>query len=104
MHCALKQPQRTSSAILQPPDDESMFLCDSALGYSAAYAQLHNAHKPERDPLPDVPDAAIFLAKQLGGAAAAAPGTLPGRIAAALPPDAQQQLQALLQGGGVALS
>lgn len=36
--------------------------------------------------------------------AASQPGALPGRIAAALPADAQQQLQSLVQSAGVAIS
>ena len=35
-------------------------------GYTNAYSRLVNAHKPERDPLPEVPNAANFLAQQLG--------------------------------------
>ena len=37
-----------------------------AAGYTNAYSRLVNAHKPERDPLPEVPNAANFLAQQLG--------------------------------------
>ena len=37
-----------------------------AAGYTNAYSRLVNAHKPERDPLPEVPSAATFLAQQLG--------------------------------------
>ena len=75
-----------------------------AAGYSAAYAQLHNAHRPERDPLPEVPDAKKFLAQQLAVAASRQPGQLPGRISAALPPEGQAALQGLLQSAGVTLS
>ncbi len=77
----------------------------STTGYTAAYAQLHNADRPERDPLPDVPDAGAFLAKQLGSLAAQRPGTLSARVATALPaPEQQAQLQALLQVAGMTLA
>lgn len=34
-------------------------------GYSAAFAQLHNAAIPQPDPLPDIPDARQYLAASL---------------------------------------
>jgi len=46
-------------------------------GYSAAYAQLHNAARAERDTLPEVADARADLAKRFGALAAAQP---PGQV------------------------
>ena len=78
--------------------------CACGAGYSAAFAQLHNAAKPDVDPLPEVPDGAAFLAKQLAAAAAAAPGQMAARVSTTVLPEQQAQLQALLQAAGVALA
>jgi len=82
-------------------DDVQEF--DEVSGYSAAFAQLHNAAKPEEDPCPEVADGAAFLAQHLSAAAAAHPGQMAPRIAASLAPEQQAQLQALLQAKGATL-
>lgn len=76
----------------------------ASTGYSAAFAQLHNAAKPDVDPLPAVQDAPKFLAQQLAAAAAAQPGKLPQLIATTMPAETQAQLQALLQSAGATLA
>ena len=73
-------------------------------GYSAAYAQLHNAAKPERDALPDVTDAKADLAARLGALAASAPGRLPRLVAAHVSVEQQQMLVSIMLAAGVSLS
>ena len=73
-------------------------------GYSAAYAQLHNAAKVERDVLPEVPDAKADLATRLGALAASAPGKLPQLIAAHVPTEQQQLLASIVQAAGINLA
>ena len=70
-------------------------------GYSAAYARLHNAQRPERDPLPGVPDGRTALAAELGKLAAAQPGRVPQLVAAACSPEQQQKLAQWCQAAGV---
>ncbi|KAI3438113.1 hypothetical protein D9Q98_000554 [Chlorella vulgaris] len=76
----------------------------AAGGYSAAYAKLHNARKPDRDPLPDVADAKLALAEALGKMAAAQPGRVPQLVQAALPAEQQQKLAGYCQAAGVAIA
>ena len=47
------------------------------VGYTAVYAQLHNAGKKEVDPIKDVQDAKEFLATSLARASANMPGKFP---------------------------
>ena len=72
-------------------------------GYSAAFARLHNAHRPEPDQLPEVTDARTYLAQALGKAAASSPGRLPALVAGQLSPELQQKLAAIVQAAGVAI-
>ena len=73
-------------------------------GYSAAYAQLHNAAKAERDALPEVQDAKADLAARLAALAASAPGRLPRLIAAHVPAEQQQLLAALALAAGISIA
>ncbi|PSC72253.1 Exportin-2 [Micractinium conductrix] len=73
-------------------------------GYSAAYARLHNAHKPEVDPLPDVKSGQAALAQALGKLSAAQPGRVPQLVGAALSPELQQTLAGYCAAAGVSIA
>ena len=73
-------------------------------GYSAAFAQLHNAAKAEKDMLPEVADAKADLAVKLSAFAARAPGWLPRVIAAHVPGQEQQILASITLAAGITLS
>lgn len=62
------------------------------------------AHRPERDPLPDVKDAKVAVAQALGRMAAAQPGRVPQLVAAALSPEQQQALAGYCQAAGVTIA
>jgi exportin-2 (importin alpha re-exporter) len=66
------------------------------LGYSAAYAKLHNAAEAERDVLADVSDYRADVAGRLAAYAAQHPGRLQS-LAHAAPAEAQSALQQLFQ-------
>lgn len=54
------------------------------VGYSAAYAKLHNASRREQDPIPDVQqDTKLYLAQCLASAGQKMPGRVPGLIGGA---------------------
>lgn len=73
-------------------------------GYSAAYARLHNAHRPERDPLPDVKDPQAYLVQALARHGAAQPGRVPALVAAQLSPELQQKLAGMAAAAGIAFA
>ena len=64
----------------------------------------HAHPRPERDVLPDVPDARSFLARALAKYSAAQPGRVPQALQAALTPEQQQQLAAWCQAAGVSIA
>ena len=68
-----------------------------------AYARLVNAARPETDPVPQVANAQQHLATSLARLAAAMPGCLGPRIAAALAPTSQASLAKLCHEAGVAV-
>ena len=60
--------------------------------------------RPERDPLPDVQDAKLEVARALGKMSAAQPGHVPQLAQAALSPEQQQKLAGYCQAAGVAIA
>ncbi|KAL4452248.1 hypothetical protein ABPG75_007910 [Micractinium tetrahymenae] len=73
-------------------------------GYSAAYARLANAQRPDQDPLPEVKDARAALVQALGSLAAAQPGRVPQLVTAALSPEQQQKLAGYCAAAGVTIA
>jgi hypothetical protein len=74
-------------------------------GYRAAYAQLHNASRIERDTLPEVPDARADLAKKLAALASSQPpGQVMQRMVGQVPQEQQQQLAVIVAEAGVAIA
>lgn len=73
-------------------------------GYSAAYARLHNAAQAEQDPLPDVTNARVEVARRLAACSAQHPGRLPALLAARVSPEGQAALQQVCALAGVTIS
>ena len=88
----------------QKPRTAAHSILHPTAGYSAAYAQLHNAAKAERDALPEVRDARADLAARLGALAASSPGRLPRLVAAHVPAGEQQLLASLMLAAGVSIA
>eukprot|EP00897_Mesotaenium_endlicherianum_P004221 jgi/Mesen1/3827/ME000207S02837 len=66
---------------------------EEASGYTASYAQLHNAGKREEDPVPDVKDVRQLLTASLGQLAGRSPGRYSGIIQQSLQPANRDALQ-----------
>ena len=72
-------------------------------GYSAAYAKLYNAAKPEVDPLADVANAAADVAVRLSTWSQQSPGRV-ARLLAGAPPEAHVALTQLCQRTGTVIA
>ncbi|KAK9819488.1 hypothetical protein WJX81_001683, partial [Elliptochloris bilobata] len=77
---------------------------DEFAGYSAAFAQLHNAARPSEDPTPDVHDPQRHLAAELARFSQAHPGRVPALVQANVAAEQQQRLQAYCQACGVSIA
>lgn len=87
------------------PDDEHFIEVEDMAGYQTAYSRLVFAGKPEPDPFNGkVPDAKLYLAKQLHKLSTAYPGEVTGKISSGLAADAAKCLQTYLQGAAVTVN
>ncbi|XP_014669612.1 PREDICTED: exportin-2-like [Priapulus caudatus] len=86
------------------PDDEHFIEIDDTPAYQTAYSQLVFAGKPEHDLFEgSVPDAKLYLAKQLHKLSTQFPGQVSPKVTAGLQANAAQFLQAYLQRAGITL-
>ncbi|ESP05357.1 hypothetical protein LOTGIDRAFT_205558 [Lottia gigantea] len=85
------------------PEDEHFIEVDDTPGYQTAYSQLAFAGKKSHDPVGDVPDVKIYLAKHLEKLAAENPGKIHQVISGGVQEQAQTFLQQYLQTAGVTL-
>lgn len=83
-------------------DDEGVDEEEEFSGYAAAYAKLHNAAKPEIDPLADVTNARTDVARLLSTWSQQSPGRV-GRLLATAP-EAQAALTQLCQSTGAVIA
>ncbi|KAK9829548.1 hypothetical protein WJX72_006417 [[Myrmecia] bisecta] len=98
----LKCLEQRTVPIVGPEDEEAE--ADDYGGYSAAYAQLHNAHVPTVDPVADVKDVKQHLALSLSNFSRSQPGRMPGLVATNVSPEMQQRLQGYFQSAGVSVA
>ena len=85
------------------PDDEHFIEIEDTPGYQTAYSQLAFAGKREEDPVAQVTDVKVYLAKQLVKLSTTHPGKLPAMINAGLQPEAQNFVQQYLSVAGLTL-
>ncbi|XP_052087731.1 exportin-2-like isoform X2 [Mytilus californianus] len=83
------------------PDDEHFIEIEDTPGYQTAYSQLAFAGKKEHDPVSEVTDVKINLARQLAKLSAAHPGKVLALISAGLQAEAQTFVQQYLATAGV---
>lgn len=86
------------------PDDEHFIEIEDTPGYQAAYSQLVFAGKKEHNPVKDIPDVKLYLAKQLGALSNTIPGKVTAMITSGLQPEAANHLQQYMTIAGVQLS
>lgn len=87
------------------PDDEHFIEIEDTPGYQTVYSQLAFAGKKENDPLAkSVPDAKVYLAKQLAKLSAANPGKIAPLIRSGLEEGAQTFLQKYFTAANVSIA
>ena len=76
---------------------------EAKAGYSAAYNALRQARRTDTDPVPDVTDPKVNLARALAGASAQQPGRIGSIVSGQCAPEVQQAIAGYCAQGGVAI-